>query len=65
MTRRRRTLLLGLAVLLLLAAGIGAALLWPTPIGHVHPLTRLRRTLARALPFVADLVNPDDYTPAR
>jgi hypothetical protein len=31
MTRRRRILLLGLAVLLLLAGGLVAAVLWPTP----------------------------------
>jgi hypothetical protein len=34
MNRRRRTLLLGLALVLLLAVGVGATLLWPQPPGE-------------------------------
>jgi hypothetical protein len=42
MSRRRRTLLLGLALVAMLTAGVGAALLWPTPSDAEQMASQLR-----------------------
>ena len=61
MDQRRQILSFGLALVSLLGIGLGTELLSPLPNGPgfysgrppppVHPLTRLRRMLARVFPF--------------
>ena len=67
MNRRRRTLLLGLVLVLLLAGGIVAAILWPTPseAERMAALIQVGMTsedVARLLPgkFDFDVKSPED-----
>jgi hypothetical protein len=67
MNRRRLTLVLGLAIVVLLVAGAGVALLWPTPSEAERKAGLIRERMTRSevskvlgpLPRAAEILLPD------